>query len=75
MFGKGLRGTVRDCDQGDEARAKAIQQLESQAPAGHHLCLDPIYSTGQTTGTGTGEPEEGTPSPSPGPSPTPPGAH
>ncbi|MFE0455447.1 hypothetical protein ACFW2D_30100 [Streptomyces sp. NPDC058914] len=62
-------------DLSDEERAEAIQQLESQTPAGHHLSLDPLYSTGQTTGTGTGEPEEGTPSPAPGPSPTPPGAH
>ncbi|MCX4436274.1 hypothetical protein [Streptomyces mirabilis] len=59
----------------DDERAKAVAQLESQTPAGHHVSLDPLYSTGQTTGTGTGEPEPGTPSPSPGPTPTPPGAH
>jgi hypothetical protein len=59
----------------DDERAKAIAQLESQTPAGHHVSLDPLYSTGQTTGTGTGEPEPGTPSPSPGPTPTPPGVH
>ncbi|MDX3755790.1 hypothetical protein ACWDBO_07250 [Streptomyces mirabilis] len=59
----------------DDERAKAIAQLESQTPAGHHVSLDPLHSTGQTTGTGTGEPEPGTPSPSPGPTPTPPGAH
>ncbi|KOV23459.1 hypothetical protein AB0420_12980 [Streptomyces caelestis] len=58
----------------DEERAKAIQQLESQTPAGHHISLEPLYSTGQTTGTGTGEPQPGTPSPSPGPALTPPGA-
>ncbi|WP_448318651.1 hypothetical protein [Streptomyces sp. CO7] len=59
----------------DEDRATALRQLESQTPAGHHVSLNPIYTTTPSTGTGTGEPEPGTPSPSPGPAPTPPGAH
>jgi hypothetical protein len=57
----------------DEERAKAIQQLESETPAGHHVSIEPIYAGGPTTGTGSGDPEPGTPSPSPGPPPTPPG--
>ncbi|MFB7935541.1 hypothetical protein [Streptomyces sp. NPDC056049] len=57
----------------DEERLEAIRQLESQTPAGHHVSLETLYRSGQTTGTGTGEPEPGTPSPSPGPAPTPPG--
>ncbi|GGW41698.1 hypothetical protein [Streptomyces xantholiticus] len=61
-------------DLSDEERARAINQVESETPAGHHVSIEPIYSAGsQTTGTGTGEPEPGTPSPSPGPPPTPPG--
>jgi soluble lytic murein transglycosylase-like protein len=59
----------------DEERATALRQLESQTPAGHHVSLDPIYTTTPSTGTGRGEPEPGTPSPSPGPAPTPPGTH
>ncbi|MGC5394248.1 hypothetical protein ACPXCP_00685 [Streptomyces sp. DT20] len=58
----------------DEERAKAIRQLESDTPAGHHVSIEPIYAAGgPTTGTGSGDPEPGTPSPSPGPAPTPPG--
>ncbi|MFI8421668.1 hypothetical protein [Streptomyces sp. NPDC085479] len=57
----------------DEERLEAIRHLESQTPAGHHVSLETLYRSGQTTGTGTGEPEPGTPSPSPGPAPTPPG--
>ncbi|MER5495036.1 hypothetical protein [Streptomyces sp. NPDC002490] len=58
----------------DGERTRAMEQLESQTPAGHHVALAPIYATeGPTTGSGTGEPEPGTPSPSPGPAPRPPG--
>ncbi|WLQ35825.1 hypothetical protein P8A18_21420 [Streptomyces castrisilvae] len=58
----------------DEERAKAIRQLESDTPAGHHVSIEPIYAAGgPTTGNGSGDPEPGTPSPSPGPAPTPPG--
>ncbi|MCX4818419.1 hypothetical protein OG883_00545 [Streptomyces sp. NBC_01142] len=58
----------------DEERSKAIKQLESETPGGHHVSIETIYSAGgPTTGTGTGEPEPGTPSPSPNPPPTPPG--
>lgn len=58
----------------DDERAKAMQQLESDTPAGHHVSVEPIYAAGgPTTGTGSGDPEPGTPSPSPGPPPTPPG--
>ncbi|THA23182.1 hypothetical protein E6R18_30645 [Streptomyces sp. A1277] len=58
----------------DEERAKAIRQLESDTPAGHHVSIEPVYAAGgPTTGTGSGDPEPGTPSPSPGPAPTPPG--
>ncbi|KUL24489.1 hypothetical protein [Streptomyces regalis] len=57
----------------DTERARAIDQIESQTPAGHHVGLDPIYDTdGSGGGTGTGRPEPGTPSPSPNPPPTPP---
>ncbi|MFE5482234.1 hypothetical protein [Streptomyces sp. NPDC056527] len=58
----------------DEERSKAIKQLESDTPAGHHVSIEPIYAAGgPTTGTGSGEPEPGTPSPSPNAPPTPPG--
>ncbi|MBB5935003.1 hypothetical protein [Streptomyces zagrosensis] len=57
----------------DEQRAKAMHQLETNTPAGHHVSIEPIYAAGgPTTGTGNDDPEPGTPSPSPGPPPTPP---
>lgn len=60
----------------DEERAKAIRQLESDTPAGHHVSIEPVYAGGgPTTGTGSGDPEPGTPSPSPGPPPIPPGGN
>ncbi|MFB8756396.1 hypothetical protein [Streptomyces nigra] len=57
----------------DKERAQAIDQIESQTPAGHNGGLNPIYDTdGIGGGTGTGRPEPGTSSPSPNPPPTPP---
>lgn len=57
----------------DEQRERALKQLESQTPKGHHVDLHPIFDTdGVSTGTGSGAPKPGTPSPEPGPAPTPP---
>ncbi|MFD5697991.1 hypothetical protein [Streptomyces lasiicapitis] len=62
----------------DKQRADAISKLESQAPAGHYVPVDPIYGD-RSGGEGTGAPEPdtpprkpGEPSPEPGTPPTPP---
>ncbi|MGA4839886.1 hypothetical protein [Streptomyces sp. G45] len=59
----------------DEERAGALRKLESQAPPGSHVHLEPIYGD-QVGGVGTGPPEPPSPpaepAPEPGAPPTPP---
>ncbi|GAA2397485.1 hypothetical protein GCM10010420_24340 [Streptomyces glaucosporus] len=62
----------------EEERARAINQLKSEVPAGREVNIEPIYSAESPifdVGADSSEPGYGAvrPSPRPGPPPTPPG--